>query len=77
MHTLRFKKIDAFASQYSTGNQTAVAYLDSAEKLSSVEMLQLAKELKGFVSEVGLSVQGQSQIYKADNIPSSYYLQTW
>lgn len=63
MHTLRFKKIDAFASQYSTGNPAAVVYLDSAEKLSSVEMLQLAKELKGFVSEVGYVSPGTDTDY--------------
>ncbi|MDO6712776.1 PhzF family phenazine biosynthesis protein [Aliiglaciecola sp. 2_MG-2023] len=63
MHTLRFKKIDAFASQYSTGNPAAVVYLDSAEKLSSAEMLQLAKELKGFVSEVGYVSPGTDTDY--------------
>jgi PhzF family phenazine biosynthesis protein len=51
--TLRFKKIDAFASEHSSGNPAAVVYLDSLEDLSDAEMLQIAKEMQGFVSEVG------------------------
>ena len=53
MRTLRFKKIDAFASKKSSGNPAAVVYLDSLEDLSDTEMGQIAKELQGFVSEVG------------------------
>jgi PhzF family phenazine biosynthesis protein len=64
MRTLRFKKIDAFASEYSAGNPAAVVYLDSPEDLSSAEMLQLAKELKGFVSEVGYVSPGTDTDYQ-------------
>ena len=53
MRILRFKKIDAFASKKSLGNPAAVVYLKSLEDLSPSEMLQIAKELKGFVNEVG------------------------
>lgn len=53
LKTLRFKKIDAFASGHSSGNPAAVVYLDSLEDLSDAEMLQIAKEMQGFVSEVG------------------------
>ncbi len=53
MRTLIFKKIDAFASNNSSGNPAAVVYLESLAELSENEMLQIAKELKGFVSEVG------------------------
>jgi PhzF family phenazine biosynthesis protein len=58
MRKLKFKKIDAFASKSSAGNPAAAVYLNSANDLSSAEMLQVAKELKGFVSEVGYVVPG-------------------
>ncbi len=58
MKRLRFKKIDAFASKYSSGNPAAVVYLDKLEELSEEEKLQIAKELKGFVSEVGYVCPG-------------------
>ncbi|RBP48807.1 PhzF family phenazine biosynthesis protein [Arenicella xantha] len=63
MRKLRFKKIDAFASQYSAGNPAAAVYLNSADDLSSAEMLQVAKELKGFVSEVGYVSPGTDTDY--------------
>ncbi len=63
MRTLRFKKIDAFASQDSVGNPAGVVYLNSTKDLSSVEMLQVAKELKGFVSEVGYVSPGTDTDY--------------
>ncbi len=53
MKKLRFKKINAFTSDESTGNPAAVVYLDAMDDLSDGEMLKIAKELKGFVSEVG------------------------
>jgi PhzF family phenazine biosynthesis protein len=53
MKKLRFKKIDAFASGNSAGNPAAVVYLDKPDDLSEDEKLRIAKELKGFVSEVG------------------------
>jgi len=53
MRAVKFKRIDAFASGSSAGNPAAVVYLDSLDELSAQEMLQIAKELKGFVSEVG------------------------
>ena len=53
MKKLRFKKIDAFASGSSSGNPAAVIYLDQPDELSDAEMQQIARELKGFVSEVG------------------------
>jgi PhzF family phenazine biosynthesis protein len=49
----RFKKLDAFASGYSTGNPAAAVYPESFDDLTEVEMLRIARELKGFVSEVG------------------------
>jgi PhzF family phenazine biosynthesis protein len=64
MKKLRFKKIDAFASKYSSGNPAAVVYLDKLEELSENEKLQIAKELKGFVSEVGYVCPGTETDYE-------------
>lgn len=50
---LKFKKIDAFATSTTSGNPAAAVYLDSLEYLSKEEMQQIARDLKGFVSEVG------------------------
>lgn len=58
MKILRFKKIDAFASEKSSGNPAAVVYLDSLEDLSGSEMLKIAKELQGYISEVGYVCPG-------------------
>lgn len=58
MKILRLKKIDAFASEKSSGNPAAVVYLDSLKDLSRSEMLKIAKELKGYVSEVGFVCPG-------------------
>ena len=52
MKELEFKKIDAFATANSTGNPAGAVYLNNVE-LTPAEMLKIAKELKGFVSEVG------------------------
>jgi len=48
-----FKKIDAFAAAESNGNPAAAIYLDAEHDISVHEMQRIAKELKGFVSEVG------------------------
>ncbi len=53
MKSYRFKKIDAFATQQSDGNPAGMIYLDTFDDLNTDEMLRIAKELKGFVSEVG------------------------
>ncbi len=53
MKTLSFKKIDAFATDHSSGNPAGVVYLQEKDELSEEEMLRIARELKGFVSEVG------------------------
>ena len=64
MKKLRFKKIDAFASMYSSGNPAAVVYLDKLEELSEDEKLRIARELKGFVSEVGYVCPGTETDYE-------------
>jgi len=53
MFTYPFKKIDAFASGRSTGNPAGAIYLDSPNEIAPEEMQRIARELKGFVSEVG------------------------
>jgi predicted PhzF superfamily epimerase YddE/YHI9 len=42
MKRLRFKKIDAFASEHSSGNPAAVVYVDRLDELSEDEKLQIA-----------------------------------
>jgi PhzF family phenazine biosynthesis protein len=64
MKKLRFKKIDAFASRKSSGNPAAVIYLDRLEELSEDEKIRIAKELKGFVSEVGFVSPGTETDYE-------------
>lgn len=64
MKKLKFKKIDAFASTSSSGNPAAVVYLDTLNELTENEMLQIAKELKGCVSEVGFVCPGTESDYK-------------
>ena len=48
-----FKKIDAFAANGSSGNPAWAIYLHEKTQIDEATMLQIAKELKGFVSEVG------------------------
>lgn len=53
MKEYKFKKIDAFATEKSDGNPAGYIFLDRLKDISENEMLQIAKELKGFVNEVG------------------------
>jgi len=53
MKEFKFKKIDAFATERSGGNPAGYIWLNSQSDISEKEMLQIAKELKGFVNEVG------------------------
>ena len=53
MKEFNFKKIDAFATTNSGGNPAGYVLLNSADDISEGEMLHIAKELKGFVNEVG------------------------
>lgn len=50
---LSFKKIDAFATEHSDGNPAGIISLKKEKELSPEEMLQIAVELKNYVSEVG------------------------
>ena len=53
MKKLRFKKIDAFTDGRSSGNPAAAVYLDDSQTLTEAEMQTVARELKGYVNEVG------------------------
>lgn len=53
MNKFKFKKIDAFTTGSSTGNPAGAVYLDSCGDITAEEMQRIARELKGFVSEVG------------------------
>jgi PhzF family phenazine biosynthesis protein len=57
MKEFKFKKIDAFATDKSDGNPAGYIFLNSLNDISETEMLQIAKEMKGFVNEVGYVAQ--------------------
>ncbi len=47
-----YRKLDAFTSGKSKGNPAACLYLEKDQQLTEEEMLTIAKDHKGFVSEV-------------------------
>ncbi len=47
-----YRKLDAFTSGQSKGNPAACLFLDKDQQLTEEEMLSIAKDHKGFVSEV-------------------------
>ena len=53
MKSYPFKKLDAFATAGSSGNPAAAVYLEAFDAITEAEMQRIARELKGFVSEVG------------------------
>ncbi|MDY0093290.1 MAG: PhzF family phenazine biosynthesis protein [Candidatus Vecturithrix sp.] len=57
MKAFTFKKIDAFATEHSSGNPAGVVYLQKEDEITEDEMQRIARELKGFVSEVGYAWQ--------------------
>lgn len=52
MQTYQYRKIDAFTAGNSLGNPAACIYLSEIQSLTEIEMLSIAKQHKGFVSEV-------------------------
>jgi PhzF family phenazine biosynthesis protein len=52
MRTFSYKKIDAFTSNGSAGNPAACLYLETRQALTPNDMLAVAKQHKGFVSEM-------------------------
>lgn len=63
MKKFKFKKIDAFATRKSDGNPAGMVCLNSFENITTDEMLRIAKELKGFVSEVGYVLQSDESTF--------------
>ncbi len=63
MKRVHFKKLDAFATRNSNGNPAGCVFLKDQNDLSGPEMLQVAKELKGFVSEVGYITKFNDEEY--------------
>ena len=53
MRSLKFKKIDAFTKGTSSGNPAGYVLLDGEGSLTEEEMQRIARELKGYVNEVG------------------------
>ncbi|PKM49696.1 MAG: PhzF family phenazine biosynthesis protein [Firmicutes bacterium HGW-Firmicutes-7] len=64
MKEFLFKKIDAFATKYSDGNPAGYILLDSFFDIEEKEMLKIAKELKGYVNEVGYMARINVDTYK-------------
>ncbi len=52
MNKFRFKKIDAFTGARSPGNPAGCVWLERPDDITDAQMQQIARELKGFVSEV-------------------------
>jgi PhzF family phenazine biosynthesis protein len=63
MRKFLFKKLDAFTGPSAGGNPAGAIYLDSGERISAEDMQQIARELKGFVSEVGFVCQQSADQY--------------
>lgn len=53
MKQFRFKKLDAFAAGQSSGNPAGMITVDSFADITPDEMQRIARELRGFVTEVG------------------------
>jgi PhzF family phenazine biosynthesis protein len=53
MKSFQFRKLDAFTSGASLGNPAGCVLLDALEGITEEQMQRIARELGGFVSEVG------------------------
>ena len=65
MKSYPFKKLDAFATQTSSGNPAAIISLTSFEDITEALMQRIAAELKGFVCEVGFIARIAPDAFKA------------
>ena len=63
MNSYDYKKIDAFASGKATGNPAACLFLREGETLSEDAMLDIARQHKGFVSEVVYCAKDPDGVY--------------
>ena len=68
MKTFDFKKIDAFTRGASSGNPAGYVHLQALQDITADEMQKIARELKGFVNEVGFVAQT-----KEDEFELRYY----
>lgn len=59
-----YRKLDAFTSGNSKGNPAACLYLDKDQHLTEEEMLNIAKDHKGFVSEVVYCIPLDDNAYR-------------
>lgn len=61
---LEYRKIDAFTAEKSLGNPAACIYLEAGQKLTAAEMLNIARQHKGFVSEVVYCRPGPQSVFE-------------
>lgn len=64
MNEYNYKKIDAFTSEKSLGNPAACIYLDDGQTMDEDKMQAIARQHKGFVSEVVYCSKSQLANYK-------------
>jgi len=64
MNEYHYKKIDAFTSEKSLGNPAACIYLDDGQTMDEDKMQAIARQHKGFVSEVVYCSQSSLADYK-------------
>lgn len=62
MKIFPFKKMDAFTKGKASGNPAGCVYLTEDTIISDAQMQQIAKELKGFVNEVGFLRSDQESL---------------
>ena len=63
MKVFEYRKIDAFTSGNSLGNPAACIYLTGEQILTEAEMLDIAIQHKGFVSEVIYCIQKSQSVF--------------
>lgn len=64
MNEYHYKKIDAFTSEKSLGNPAACIYLDNGQTIDEDKMQAIARQHKGFVSEVVFCSKSHLADYK-------------
>ena len=64
MKTFAYRKIDAFTANGSAGNPAACLYLRQGQTLTDAEMLDIARQHKGFVSEVAYCEETEPLSYR-------------
>lgn len=64
METFKYKKVDAFTSGKSLGNPAACLFVNENQELSDSQMLNIAVQHKGFVSEVVYYKQRDASLFE-------------